>query len=149
MTTPASEQFIATLTAPAKASAEKTGIPWQFTVAEAGLESGWGLHAPGFNLFGIKAQEGDGWTGDRIAESSREVIGGQSKMIVSFFRAYSSWEASLDDHAKFLTENERYKPAFATKTPQDFARAVAAAKYATDPNYAQKIIEIMEDHKLC
>lgn len=146
--TPA-EQFIATFTPPAKASQLKTGIPWQFTVAEAGLESGWGLHCVAFNLFGIKAQKGDGWTGARSALSSREVVNGQDRMMVSFFRAYTSWEESITDHAKFLTENPRYKAAFETKTPQDFARAVAAAGYATDPNYAQKIIQIMEGQKLC
>jgi flagellar protein FlgJ len=140
------QEFITAITPAAKASALLTNIPWQFTVGEAALESGWGEHAPGYNLYGIKSTPD--WKGAVLRESSREVVGGKSVMELSDFRAYTDWQASIDDHAVFLTQNERYKPAFVTKTPQDFTRAVAAAGYATDPDYAQKIIEIMESHKL-
>lgn len=142
------EQFIASISPAAKASEAVTGIPWAFTVAEAALESGWGAHCPGFNIFGVKADAS--WHGAVTAQRTREVIGGAETYITANFRAYPDWQASILDHARFLDPkvNPRYANAYHAATPQDFARAVADAGYATDPTYAQKIIEIMEQHKL-
>jgi flagellar protein FlgJ len=70
-------------------------------------------------------------------------------MVPARWRKYLSWLGSIDDHARFLLSNPRYHAAFAGKVdPSTFARAVAAAGYATDPDYSAKIIAIMRSHNL-
>lgn len=138
--------FIAAIAPAAQASAQLTKIPASFTVAEGALESGWGNHAPGMNLFGIKADPS--WKGLITTQRTREVIKGQSVFINANFRAYSDWLGCIQDHAEFLQDNPRYAPAFECTDGESFARAVAEAGYATDPNYANTIINIIRQHDL-
>lgn len=140
------DEFIKAISPAAQASAEKTKIPASFTVAEGALESGWGNHAPGMNLFGVKADPA--WHGPVTVQRTREVIHGQSVMIEAKFRSYSDWQGCIDDHAAFLLNNPRYKSAFLHNDGPSFARAVAAAGYATDPEYADKICSIIRKHNL-
>lgn len=140
------QEFIAALSAPAQQSMLTTKIPASFVVADAALESGWGVHAPGFNLFGVKADPS--WTGAIVTLNTREFWNGKWVMIPAKFRAYSGWLGSIEDHAAFLLSNPRYGACFACQTPQAFAEAIAKAGYATDPSYAQKIIEVMRAHNL-
>ena len=144
------QQFIALLLAPAQATQAVTGIPASFTIAQAAVESGWGTSQQclqDFNYFGIKAI--GGWTGETQNWETREVINGQSVMVNAAFRKYPDLTAGLEDHAAFLTGNERYAPAFQHKDDSiAFAQAVAAAGYATDPHYAQTIISIIQAHSL-
>jgi flagellum-specific peptidoglycan hydrolase FlgJ len=144
MTTPAG--FVAAIGPAARTSMAKTRIPASFTVAEAALESGWGAHCPGRNLFGIKADLS--WTGATTMQMTHEVIDGQTETIIAKFRAYPDWLGSIEDHARFLLDNPRYRPAFATTDGGKFATAVARAGYATDPQYAAKICAIIEAHHL-
>lgn len=141
--TPAQKGFVDTITPFAKVSQTITRVPWQFAVAEAIEESGYGVHAPGMNLFGVKSQPGDGWNGAITTQRTREVIAGKDVIITANFRAYPTWQGSFDDHAQFLIRNKRYASAFKTQDPQEFCRAVAAAGYATDPHYADAIIAVM------
>jgi len=141
--------FIAAIGPAARASMSKTKIPASFTIAEAALESGWGksqLAAQAFNLFGVKADSS--WTGAVLAMPTREFLRGQWVMVPARWRKYSGWQGCLDDHAAFLLTNKRYKAAFAFASGEPFARAVAAAGYATDPQYAQKIISVIRSHDL-
>lgn len=144
ITTPAG--FIAAIAPAARTSMARTKIPASFTVAEAALESGWGAHCPGHNLFGIKADPS--WTGPTTMQMTHEVIAGKTQTIVAKFRAYADWLGSIEDHAQFLIDNPRYHPAFATADGEKFAAAVARAGYATDPQYAAKICSIIEAHRL-
>jgi len=140
------QQFIAAISPAAAESAKTTKIPASFTVAEGALESGWGAHAPGMNLFGIKADAS--WTGPVTTQSTIEVVNGKTIAIEARFRAYTDWLSSIQDHAAFLIENPRYQSAFQYVDGIGFAGAVAAAGYATDPGYAQKIAEIINAHDL-
>ncbi len=121
-------------------------IPASFTVAQACLESGWGTHAPGFNLFGIKSTPD--WVGPTTTLATHEVVNGHTVTVEASFRAYPDWLASLRDHAAFLTDNPRYTNAFNFTDGADFAQAIQACGYATDPHYAEKIISIIDVHNL-
>ena len=110
------------------------------------VETGWGSHCPGNNLFGVKASPP--WTGPTTTQRTREVIDGQNVIVEAKFRAYPNYQGSIDDHAQFLLTNPRYAGAFKTTNAVDFTRAVAAAGYATDPNYADTIISVMKAHGL-
>jgi flagellar protein FlgJ len=124
----------------------KTGIPASLTLAQAALESSWGARAPGNNLFGIKADPS--WKGATVPILTHEVVNGQRVAITARFRAYASLAESLVDHAEFFLRNQRYRRCFAETTGEGWARAVAAAGYATDPGYADKLISIMRGRDL-
>ncbi len=140
------QEFIDKTSLAAQQIEKSTGIFPSFTIAQSALESGWGERAAGNNLFGIKADAS--WHGPVVAVSTHEFVNGQRVAVTANFRAYPSWGASMADHAKFLCENERYKPAFSCKTCVDFAKAIQAAGYATDPNYASIIDSIVQTHNL-
>ncbi len=142
----------------ARAGERAFGIPALFTLAQAALETGWGRHAPGHMMFGIKA--GPGWRGKRQLCITREVFadarqghrfaevlaitpradGRFDYKVRDWFRAYGSAVESFADHALMLRENPRYARCFETRDPREFARRIAAAGYATDPGYAASLI---------
>lgn len=141
-------EFILKMAAPAQAAQAKTKVPASFTVAEAALESGWGrsrLATEANNLFGVKADPS--WTGDKLMMDTREYLKGEWIMIPAPWRVYPDLEACIEDHDAFL-EHPRYAHCFETTDGEDFARAVQAAGYATDPDYAEKLIAIMRAHNL-
>ncbi len=140
------DEFIAAVSPAARISAGNTGIPASFTVAEAALESGWGAHCPGMNLFGVKADSS--WHGPVTVRRTREIVQGKPIVINAKFRAYTDWLGSIEDHALFLQDNPRYRLAFAHKDGEGFAQAVAAAGYATDPDYADKLCSVIRAHNL-
>ena len=146
MITPAQNEFFCAVFAAAQISEKTTKVPAAFTAAEAMVETGYGAHCPGMNLFGVKADKS--WTGPTTTQRTREVIDGKNIIIEAKFRAYTNWQGSIDDHAQFLLTNERYAPAFETTNVVDFTRAVAAAWYATDPHYADTIICVMKSRGL-
>ena len=145
----APQDFIAAISAAAVASMAKTKIPASFTVAEGALESGWGtslLAIQGRNLFGVKADSS--WHGPTVSMQTREFVRGQWVMVPAVWRAYPDWGGCMDDHALFLTQNARYRGCFAHVDGAGFAAAVAAAGYATDPNYAALITRLINQHGL-
>jgi tellurite resistance protein len=128
------------------------GVPASVTIAQAILESGWGKAHIGSanNYFGIKAhmvggrvEKGPIATGF-VVRPTKEVAGGRVVTVNARFRSYASMADSMRDHGHFLRHNPRYKPAFAFKhEPNEFARALQRAGYATDPQYAAKLIDLM------
>ena len=133
----------------AKSSSVATGIYASFTMAEAALESGWGesgLAKTANNYFGVKADPS--WTGDTVSIPTKEYLNEQWVTVEAQWRKYPDLLSCLSDHAQFLLDNPRYQPAFATNNVNDFTNAIAAAGYATDPQYAQKIMEIINFHNL-
>jgi flagellum-specific peptidoglycan hydrolase FlgJ len=143
------QDFIDAIAPAAKQSAITTKIPASFTTAEAALESGWGasmLAQQAHNLFGVKADSS--WHGPTWTMQTREYLRGQWVMVPALWRAYPDWLGSISDHAQFLLTNPRYKPCFQYSDGEGFAQACQNAGYATDPQYASKIISIIRAHKL-
>lgn len=139
--------FILTAAEAARASQRVTGVPASVTIAQAILESAWGgskLASDGNNYFGIKARDRGGTAGV-IWFDTWEVIGGRNVIQHEPFRAYSSAADSFIDHGRFFLENARYAAALAARDdPRQFAREINRAGYATDPNYAPKLIALMD-----
>ena len=143
------QAFIALIGPAAQASAKVTGVPASFTVAQAALESGWGeslLARQGKNLFGVKADPA--WRGEVLMLNTREFLRGAWVTVPAHWRKYADWQACIDDHAAFLRQNGRYARCFTCTSGAAFAQAVAQAGYATDPQYAEKIASIIEQHRL-
>lgn len=143
------QAFIDLIGPAAQASAQTTGVPASFTVAEAALESGWGssqLAQQAMNLFGVKADPS--WQGDVLTMNTREFLNGTWIMVPARWRKYGDWQSCMDDHAAFLHQNPRYAPCFQCTAGDAFAQAVAQAGYATDPDYAAKLTAIIDQHQL-
>ena len=141
--------FIAMLAEPAQTCAQRSSVPASFTVAQAALESGWGksrLAREGMNLFGVKADAA--WSGAVLTLSTREYLQNRWVTVPARWRQYTDWQACLDDHAAFLHNNRRYRACFECSTGPAFARAVALAGYATDPQYATKLVSLIEKYQL-
>lgn len=142
--------FIAAIRPGADCCEIEKGIPSGFSVAQAALESAWGssgLAAKAKNLFGVKADKS--WSGSTITMMTSEHIKGQWIRVPAVWRRYETWEECILDHADFFHVNPRY--AKALQYPNDpirFSEEVAAAGYATDPEYADKLIRIIRAHKL-
>ena len=125
-------------------------IPVSFTIAQAALESAWGeskLTLQANNLFGIKADKS--WTGKTVMMPTREFVNKQWITINSLWRSYNNWTESILDHSKFIHDNPRYRFCFISKLDGlAFAKAIQAAGYATDPDYSNKIISIINSNNL-
>jgi flagellar protein FlgJ len=141
--------FVDRLAAPAQAASAATGIPARFIIGQAALESGWGKReiknndgSSTHNVFGIKATSD--WTGKTATAVTTEYVNGKPQKVVEKFRAYDSYEAALTDYASVLKSNPRYAPVVeASRDAAGFAHGMQKAGYATDPQYAKKLISIM------
>ncbi len=134
----AQQAFLEAIRPHAEAAAARLGVAPELVAAHAALESGWGRHAPGNNMFGIKA--GGSWQGAVQALATLEVEGGVAHSRNERFRGYGDMADSFDDYAGMLLDNPRYRRALNTGSDaQAFAHALQAGGYATDPAYADKL----------
>lgn len=141
--------FIAAIAPAARASMLLTGIPASFTLAQAALESGWGKSKPcamACNLFNIKAD--DSWHGPTYSMASTEHVGDKDVVLPAKWRMYPDWQACIADRAKFFTENQRYSNCRHLVGGEAWARVVAADHYATDPLYADKLLDVIHSNSL-
>lgn len=117
-------------------------IPASITLAQGLLESGAGqseLTRKGNNHFGIKCHD---WTGKAVYHDD--------DMRNECFRAYPTAYDSFEDHSRFLASSQRYRSLFSLKLTdyQGWARGLKAAGYATNPKYANTLIELIQLYKL-
>ncbi|RPH29231.1 flagellar assembly peptidoglycan hydrolase FlgJ [Buttiauxella warmboldiae] len=145
--------FISKMLEPALATAKKSGIPHLLIIAQAALESGWGNReittAEGkksHNLFGVKATPA--WKGESTEITTTELINGTLQKVKAAFKVYPSYSSALDDYIALLTHNPLYHNVARSGSPEKAAQALQSAGYATDPDYAQKLINIMHKVKL-
>ncbi|MCA2016794.1 flagellar assembly peptidoglycan hydrolase FlgJ [Vibrio tritonius] len=140
------QAFVRSLKPYAQKAAQALGIDSTLLLAQAALETGWGqklvknAHHSSNNLFNIKANSA--WQGNRIATQTLEYQNDIPVMEKAAFRAYPSYQASFDDYVKFLETNPRYSEALAQQGDEAFIRGVHQAGYATDPNYADKVLRL-------
>jgi len=143
-----SDSFLTRLMAPARAAARQSGIPHLLIVAQAALESGWGKKEiptrdgrPSHNLFGIKATPD--WKGDTTDIVTTEYLHGVAQRVRAVFRVYKNEAEALTDYVHFITRNPRYQQAIHSESVEKAARALQAGGYASDPDYADKLIDIV------
>ena len=146
--------FVADIWPQAQSAAKSLGVSPELLVAQSALETGWGKHTmkfddgrSSFNLFGIKA--GPDWQGRSLHKASLEYRDGSLQNQVSHFRAYASPAQSLSDYVDFIQSSPRYQPALSqADNDRAYIRAIQEAGYATDPQYADKVIGIMNGEML-
>lgn len=113
-------------------------IPASITLAQGLFESAAGrsnLTRSGNNHFGIKCH---GWTGKRTYHDD-DAAG-------ECFRAYDNARQSYEDHSRFLATQSRYARLFNLKRTdyRGWARGLKQCGYATNPQYASKLTQIIE-----
>ena len=138
-----SEDYIHKFHKMAIAEMHEYGIPASITLAQGILESGNGnsvLSVKSRNHFGIKCHKG--WTGKKVYHDDDE----QQEC----FRKYKKVADSYRDHSEFLKNRERYADLFTYKITdyKSWARGLKKAGYATHPEYATKLISLIERYDL-
>ena len=138
------DKFISELMPHATDAARELGVDPNNLIAQAALETGWGRSHPGgdsHNLFGIKA--GASWTGARVQANTEEFAGGEPTRIDANFRAYGSSRESVEDYVRVIRDNPRYAGVLNTGSDvQAFATGLQRGGYATDPEYARKLVSV-------
>ena len=147
-TASAPKDFVERLWAEAKTAEARIGVPAEFMLGQAALESGWGkreiLAADGttsYNLFGIKAT--GGWAGKTVDAVTTEYVNGRAIRKVERFRAYDSYADAFADYAQLIGTKPRYAAALQQSSASGFASSLQRAGYATDPAYAEKLTRVI------
>ena len=126
-----------------------TGYFPSVIIAQAILESNWGnstLTKSYNNFFGIKA--GSTWQGQTVDMQTGEVFDGKEVLIYDAFRVYETKEKSIKDRISWMQETQRYAGVEILDTPELQVKEIQRSGYATDPNYADKIIQLINDYDL-
>jgi flagellum-specific peptidoglycan hydrolase FlgJ len=121
-----------------------TGIFASVAMAQLILETGWVTSTLAIeykNLFGVKATSS--WTG-QVSPPRWDAM----EQSYAQYRAYPTYEDSIKDYHNKVLMLSRYASARQAPNPAEQARRLKAAGYATDPNYANKLIEIMDLYDL-
>jgi flagellum-specific peptidoglycan hydrolase FlgJ len=125
------------------------GVLPSLTIAQAALESGWDCTPPHNALFGIKWHPG--YPYQSYNTKTQECYDGVNfEDIEDLFCAYNSISDSIYHHGQFLASNSRYAEhgVLWEKDYREACRKIQEAGYATDPNYASKLISIIEYNEL-
>ena len=143
------EEFTQYVLPYAEKAANELGVSPLVLIAQAALETGWGKavtrHTDGsssFNLFNIKADKR--WNGENVIKSTLEYDNGIAKHEKASFRSYDSYADSFTDYVDFLRTNSRYDDALHHQGDDKlFIKDLHKAGYATDPNYSDKVLDIL------
>ena len=143
--TDAQQAFIKKMAAPAQRvyKLNRQVLP-SIVVAQAILESNWGkstLYLEANNPFGMKGS----YEGNTKAFPTTEYENGKKITVNDYFRDYPDLKSAILDHDKIL--RAKFIPQ-ATTNYQTAAEFLQENNYATDPNYAQKIIQMIQTYNL-
>lgn len=120
---------------------KESGVPASLAIAQALLESGGNLEAK--TLFGIKARAGQAG----FDASTKEYINGKMQTVSQKFVSFGSVGAAFDGLRDLYISKERYQD-LQGASGHDAAYYVKRAGYATDKNYSQKLIDLMDTYNL-
>ena len=145
------KEFIARIAPLAQNEEKKYRIKASIIIAQAALESNWGqsqLASKYNNLFGVK---GDANNGTLLA--TKEYVIGQWITVEDYFVVYPSWKASVEAHSKLFVEGtgwdaNHYRAVLEATNYKQAAQALQEKGYATDPDYATKLINLIEEYQL-
>ncbi len=151
---PSVDDFVKSLWPYVKQAAVITGIDPKILLAQAALETGWGHFIAkdskgesSHNVFNIKSISQN--TEESVDIKTTEYVANIPIKMIASFKKYPSIEQSVSDYVSLITSSVRYKTALShTDSPNEYMNALQEAGYATDPNYAQKILSIYHGEEL-
>lgn len=120
--------------------------PKSIIIAQSILESSWGnsdLSLNSSNYFGIKGE----YQGSYVLVPTQEFIDGKWISIEDKFKKYPDLASSINDYLDLMTK-ERYLEVLHANDYKIAANALVSGGYATDPSYADKLIDIIESYDL-
>ncbi|UTG79649.1 amidase domain-containing protein [Lactococcus lactis] len=151
--TSSTEAFIKSIADRVRILAGKNNLYASIILAQAILESGSGqsnMSQQYFNIFNITGA----YLGKSISFKTEEFSGNNPYYIEQSFRVYSNYDQALDDYINLMIKgttwnSEIYAGAWKShaKAYQEAAQALQGI-FATDPSYAQKLIEIIQEYNL-
>ncbi|KGK10642.1 flagellar assembly peptidoglycan hydrolase FlgJ [Vibrio navarrensis] len=143
------ESFVQSMRPYAERAAKTLGVEPSLLLAQAALETGWGQKVvknarnSSNNLFNIKADRS--WQGEQVRTQTLEFHDNTPVKETASFRAYNSFADSFNDYVAFLNQNPRYQVALQHNGDSEaFIRGIHRAGYATDPDYAEKVLSVKE-----
>lgn len=134
------DAYMAELIPAAKAEGERLGVDPRIIVAQSIQETGWGRKAPENAYFGIKSH---GYKGKNVDFGTHEYENGQKVNMRDSFRGYDSLSDSVRGYGDFISSNPRYKPYMEAEGLDAQLNALGKSGYATDPNYAKNLRNII------
>ena len=148
------ERFVAAVGESAKIVADKYDLYASVMIAQSILESGYGNTAlgsnPYFNLYGMKGS----FNGHSVNFNTQECNpDGSFYTIQSNFRDYDNYFESMNDYANLLngtsslTDYYQGATKSVAKSPEDACKWLQG-RYATDINYASKLMSLIETYDL-
>ncbi len=148
------QDFVKAILPAAKQFAKQLGVDPKMLVAQAIHETGWGNHMvedengqSSFNLFNIKG--GGSWDKQQAKVTTTEYIDGQAVKVKEPFRKYDSMQESFQDYVSLIKNNKRYQNALSNShDAEKYMHQLQQAGYATDPNYADRVIAIYQGNRL-
>lgn len=148
------EAFVEDIWPHALEASKQLGVDAEVLVAQSALETGWGKYLPqqpdgstSYNLFGIKADQR--WQGETVEIDTREFRHGIMQQERASFRAYDSVAHAFEDYVQFIMNSPRYQKALQQGYDSAaYASELQQAGYATDPDYANKIMRIQSGETL-
>jgi hypothetical protein len=130
------QQWASQLWPMAQAVAQQTGLDPRLIMAQTALETGWGKSVPNMNYFGVK--------GAGPAQKTLEFIGGRMQPVEASFAGYKNPQESFDAYQRLML-GERYAGVRSAQGLEAQIAALGKSGYATDPDYAAKILDIAQD----
>ena len=136
------QQFIKQVAPAAQREQKKYHIPASITIAQAGLESNWGR-----SKLAAKGKT------NRVRMYTTENVNGKTVKVKQYFQTYNSWAASINAHTQLIVNgtsdnHARFRAVQTAKTYRQAALALQTGGYATDPDYASKLIYAIKKFNL-
>lgn len=146
-------EFLGSIAPWARQAADRLGVDPDLIAAHAALESGWGrqpLRTPDgrdtHNLFSLKASPR--WVGESASVATTEYEQGVAQARTEKFRSYADKADAFEDYTRLLRSSPRYQDVLNTGSDaRAFAQALARGGYATDPAYADKLVQVSRQVK--
>jgi flagellar protein FlgJ len=138
-------EFVETLLPFSKKAGKELGIDPKLILAQAALETNWGRSIPkhkdgssSFNMFGLTGQS---QLGNSVKLRTKEFKGNKPYHRFASFRAYMSFSECFSDYVRILSTERYQRKIQDAKTAHEVARGIQRAGFATDPNYARKLMK--------
>lgn len=125
----------------------ETKVPASVSIAQWALESGWGVHSPGNNPFGMKPRAGKNDPFQMLMTTEYSRSRGYYK-VPQPFRKFDTIADAFDAHTLLLSTTSVYNNAFAALPDVNEFIDKMSLHYATDPLYGNKIKATIKSHNL-
>lgn len=147
------ENFIESLVPVAQRLQRQYGVLASISLAQAAVESNFGqsqLSAMYNNLYGVKTDVDDP---SKVLLPTLEFVDEEWIEIDDYFKVYPSWDASMESHAQLIYHGtswdaDFYDAVLAGNNYVEQARGLQDSGYATDPDYSDKLIDMIEAWEL-